>query len=183
MQAHYVDERGDDNHCSFSHEQLQGVQALPILPSYLEKEMVENVDTFSYGLVLALSEDQFIVNKSGFTGLINSGVIDKIPVNLAEKLYQYYFLVDDINRIETKYNTFCEEIEVNIYLHEGIVGGLIDIMYGDHWANVPLHTSPSPAPLDAIFTRGPYDVNQILSKYQELVLLGQELLNEFGEGI
>ncbi len=41
----------------------------------LSGKVIINVDTFSLGLSLAISESQFISNRSGFTGVLNSGFI------------------------------------------------------------------------------------------------------------
>jgi len=154
----------------------------PKIAKDLGDNMIVNVDTFSRGLELAISESQFISSKSGFTGVMNSGFIEKVPFNITEKLYKYYFLVDELNRVEIKFNSFCEEMESKLHLSKGVLGRLIEIIEGEQRLNVPLEKYLLVAPLDAIYIRGPYDISQILGIYSQLKVLGKELLTEI-EGI
>ena len=153
----------------------------PKIAKNLSNKVIINVDTFSYGLQLAISESQFISNRSGFTAILNSGFIEKVPFNITEKLYRYYFLINELDRVEIKFNSFCEEMESKIHLSKGVMGKLIEIMDGEQRINVPLEDYVLIAPLDAIFIRGPYDMGEILRIYAQLEVLGKELLIEIKE--
>lgn len=109
---------------------------------------------------------------------MNSGIIEKVPFSITEKLYRYYFLVDDLNRVEVKFNSFCEEMESKMHLEKGVISGFIKIMNDQQRLNVPLEDYLLVAPVDAIFVRGPYDIGQILRIYTQLEALGKELLIE-----
>ncbi len=150
----------------------------PKIVNDLSNKLILNVDTFNRGFTLAISESQFISNRSGFTGVMNSGIIEKVPFNIAEKLYRYYFLVDDLNRVEVKFNSFCEEMESEMHLNKGVIGGLMKILEDEQRINVPLENYFLVASIDAIFLRGPYDIGQILRMYRQLETLGKELLVE-----
>lgn len=144
----------------------------------LNSKVISNVDTFNLGFTLAISEAQFIANRSGFTGLMNSGFIEKVPFSIAEKFYRYYFLVDELNRVELKYNAFCEEMESNMHMSKGVVAGLLEILIGRQSMNVPMEEYLIVAPLEAIFLRGPYDIGEILRIYEQLESKAEELLLE-----
>ena len=97
---------------------------------------------------------------------------------LSEKLYHYYFLVDEINRVETKYNAFCETMEEQIHLQGGVMKRIIQLFSESRGPQIELESSLTPPPLEALFIRGPFDVAHILRKYNELMRLGTELLRE-----
>jgi hypothetical protein len=151
-------------------------KTFPKIQRDLDSKLISDVDTFNLGFGLAISEAQFIANRSGFTGLMNSGFIEKVPFSIAEKLYRYYFLVDDLNRVELKYNTFCEEMESKMHLSKGVVAGLLQIMGSKQRVDVSLEDYLVIAPLEAIFLRGPYDIGEILRLYKQLKEKGEELL-------
>ncbi len=124
----------------------------------------------------------FVPKKGGFESLISSGYIGKLKQSkLDSLLFEYYYIVQDLQREEGSFNGYIESMEASISATTSVNMALYKRYYGYNISSEEAINSNQeflnhPAVMNALMRSA--NQNSILPRYKDLVNTGNLLIKE-----
>ena len=122
----------------------------------------------------------FVPKRGGFESLISSGYLGKLKQsNLDSLLFEYYYIVQDLQREERSFNGYIESMEASVSATTSVNMALYKKYYGHNVTNEEAITSNQeflnhPAVRNALMRSA--NQNSILPRYKDLVDTGNLLI-------
>lgn len=149
-----------------------------VIEQYFHNKHIQNPRLFRSGTFCILTNIDFDPKLQGIEGLKSSGTMEVMSnKQLEDLIYQYYSLIKKIDKVETEYNSFIFNLELELKLN-GFLTKFAPFLVrfeNQYIDQVTYENISAYSPVEVIFLQTIYGTDEMKNGYQKLKKIGFEI--------